>query len=336
MNPVTEFTMAASTTFNSILNEIQMSKLNFTIQLTPFSAYITLKKTTQVNKDGIPLEPSPPTFMLLQKAYQDQYLENKENEKLSLALKDSEKKCDELTISNIDINKKLKSLEASLADVQAVNENLMMKIKGMDKQIANLINCEETIKGELKLEKKQHIQYVRESDSKIHTLNKTIKNKDKEIYNLTKNLKNSRENIANIKVGTSELKAAESKLKSQIKHLEKRLQKFEARQVQSVSCQTSHMTIYTLDVAEPPQILLNSQLSLKTQPGCFSQSMPSINYIEGLDEKIKCNFCGLNFITSSELDHHNDLYKFGCWLCFTCFRSAQEWDLHCCLGDGNG
>ena len=109
----------------------------------------------------------------------------------------------------------------------------------------------------MKLEKKQHIQSVQESYYKIQTFNKTTKNKDKDIYNLKKNLENSHEIFVDIKADKSGLKAAESKLKSQIKHLEKRLQKFEARQVQSVSCQTSHMTIYTLDVAEPPRILLN-------------------------------------------------------------------------------
>ena len=49
----TESTMAIETTFNSILNEIQLSKLNFVMQLTPYAAYITLKKSTQVDRDDV-------------------------------------------------------------------------------------------------------------------------------------------------------------------------------------------------------------------------------------------------------------------------------------------
>ena len=58
----TEFTMAADATYNLILNEIQLSKLNFSIQLTPYAAYNSLKKSIQVNWDGTLAVPSPPLF----------------------------------------------------------------------------------------------------------------------------------------------------------------------------------------------------------------------------------------------------------------------------------
>ena len=66
MDLVTDFTMACDATFNSILNTIQLSKLNFAIQVTPFAAYITLKKTTQTDKFGSRATPAPPMFMVLQ------------------------------------------------------------------------------------------------------------------------------------------------------------------------------------------------------------------------------------------------------------------------------
>ena len=43
MNQLTDLKMAVDATFSSILNEIQLSNLNFTIQLTPYAAYATLK-----------------------------------------------------------------------------------------------------------------------------------------------------------------------------------------------------------------------------------------------------------------------------------------------------
>ena len=64
MDVVTELTMATNLTFNSILNEIQLSKLNFSKNVTPYVAYITLKKSTQVDMRGNHL--APPLMLLQQ------------------------------------------------------------------------------------------------------------------------------------------------------------------------------------------------------------------------------------------------------------------------------
>ena len=63
---VTELKMEINSTFTSILNEIQLSNLNFSIQTTPFAAYITLKKSVQKDLNGDYATPSPPTLLLLQ------------------------------------------------------------------------------------------------------------------------------------------------------------------------------------------------------------------------------------------------------------------------------
>ena len=63
MLPVTELGMAASTTFSSILNEIQLSNLNFTNKMTPYAAYITLKKTVQKDMNGTLATPAPPLLL---------------------------------------------------------------------------------------------------------------------------------------------------------------------------------------------------------------------------------------------------------------------------------
>ena len=46
--------MAIDAKFNSIVHDIQLSNLNFTNQLTPFAAYIAIKKSTQLDKNGNP------------------------------------------------------------------------------------------------------------------------------------------------------------------------------------------------------------------------------------------------------------------------------------------
>ena len=57
MNP----TMTAAETFENILLQIQNSNLNFKLNLSPFTANISLKKTLVTDKSGIPLVPRPNT-----------------------------------------------------------------------------------------------------------------------------------------------------------------------------------------------------------------------------------------------------------------------------------
>ena len=103
----TESTMAIETTFNSILNEIQLSKLNFVMQLTPYAAYITLKKSTQVDRDGVHATPSPPVLTLLYESYRDQAALHSEIKELRQALDESEHKCSDLQDINASLILKL-------------------------------------------------------------------------------------------------------------------------------------------------------------------------------------------------------------------------------------
>ena len=68
MNQLSDLKMAVDATFSSIINEIQLSNLNFTIQMTPYAAYITLKKSSLKHHDGSYALPSPPVLSILQEA----------------------------------------------------------------------------------------------------------------------------------------------------------------------------------------------------------------------------------------------------------------------------
>ena len=117
MNQLSELKMAVDATFSSILNEIQLSGLNFTIQVTPYSAYITLKKSSQKDPNGSFTAPSPPVLSLLQEA--QHVLEIQKNEILELkeccAL--SSTKYDEAVLENTSLLDELveskKAIEAS-------------------------------------------------------------------------------------------------------------------------------------------------------------------------------------------------------------------------------
>ena len=53
-----KLTMLASQTFDNILEEIQNSCLNFQLQISPFSAMISLKKSYIKDRSGNPLLPT--------------------------------------------------------------------------------------------------------------------------------------------------------------------------------------------------------------------------------------------------------------------------------------
>ena len=84
MVPSSDLEMAVNNTYSSIISEIQLSNLNFSIQMTPFASYITLKKSVQKDIDGVQATPTPPLLFLLQEARQQiLYLQN-ENFKIKL------------------------------------------------------------------------------------------------------------------------------------------------------------------------------------------------------------------------------------------------------------
>ena len=128
MDPVTDSTMAVSNTFNSIVNEIQMSKLNFAIQLTPLAAYITLKKTIQVDNDGVLFSQRPQSFQ------RDRNLED-------------------LVAVNASLHRKLKSADDNISAAHAANNNLLTKLDEKEKEVTNLLIIRDNLEKDLKNEK---------------------------------------------------------------------------------------------------------------------------------------------------------------------------------------
>ena len=60
---VTQHSSMAGDIFDEILSSIKNSKLNFQLQLSPFTAYISLKKSFVRDKSGKVVVPSEPLFL---------------------------------------------------------------------------------------------------------------------------------------------------------------------------------------------------------------------------------------------------------------------------------
>ena len=52
-----DYTMLASNAFDYLLNQIRSSNLNFHLQMSPFSAIVSIKKSLIKDKSGLPLLP---------------------------------------------------------------------------------------------------------------------------------------------------------------------------------------------------------------------------------------------------------------------------------------
>ena len=114
MDPVTEFKVATDAKFNSILKEIQFSKLNFAINLTPFAAYITLKRTTHPHTNCTPSVPSPPTCLFLQQSSRDLAAAREEILHLKAKLSENVKKYADLNNVNAPLLSKLSKADEKL------------------------------------------------------------------------------------------------------------------------------------------------------------------------------------------------------------------------------
>ena len=71
--------MAASAMFDSIINQVRSSNLNFQMQVTPFSATIVIKKTLIKNTSGFHV--IPPTYKNHEEEMAEQKDKNENTEK---------------------------------------------------------------------------------------------------------------------------------------------------------------------------------------------------------------------------------------------------------------
>ena len=280
MDAVTEFTMAIDTKFNSILNEIQLSKLNFAIQITPFAAYITLKKSTQVDKNGAHAIPSPPLFQMLQQAYRELSAVKEDNAHLRQTLKLSEQKCENLDTVNASLFKKLNAADSELTASRDANDSLGKKIEDKDKEILKLRQLKKDLEDNVKLQLKDQSEYTFETNAKIKSLNNAIGIKDKETHNLNKIITNQHDTVSKLKTEVSKLKIRESKLEKEKRKQEKELANLKIRKKQiSVHSQTSSTDDTPYCIAEPLPPIFGSQLCTQSKPIFMTKSLPDVSKV---------------------------------------------------------
>ena len=215
--------MAINSTFSSILNEIQLSNLNFTIQLTPFGAYISLKKSAQKDQQGRYSTPSPPLLFLMQQVQQDNFALRDENSKLKAALDNLKDKYEEIVRENEVLVTSLEETHTKVSDMKTTNDKMLIKMNVVENDVARYQSEKIKLESEIKNTKKKHVEEVRELKDDTKALNKLLKQKDKASHDLIKNLENARETVKKNKLEKSALKARITKLEANLRKSEKQL-----------------------------------------------------------------------------------------------------------------
>ena len=214
MNEITDLKMAVDATFSSILHEIQLSNLNFTLQITPFTAYITLKKSVLRDQNGNKAVPAPPVVLLLQQAQQTIGELQAANEHLKMKSDTAETTIENLVNENAVL---VNAIDASKNDLATCND----KLKTAEQEIQKLNTLRNSCEASLKDMKKSHLKEINHAKLTIKSLEKSGKGLKKEIHNLNRNLENSRDSLKNLKSENSSLKIGKAKLETDKRKLEK-------------------------------------------------------------------------------------------------------------------
>ena len=219
MDPITDLTMAINSTYSAILSQIQLSNLNFSIKMTPFAAYITLKKSVQKDLHGVPSSPSPPVLFLLQQIQEEHRALQAENYKLKVSYEMLKNKFNTNVNENVCLRKEVEDKNSFVDVLEANNEELNHRIDSIEKEHSKDCAAKASAEFKIKEMRKKHTEEVHELQDQISKLKKILKAKDK----VDKDLSNARETIKALKAEKSLLKTCKTKLEGETRKLEKRI-----------------------------------------------------------------------------------------------------------------
>jgi hypothetical protein len=185
-------TMAAKRSFENILEQIQSSNLNFQLQLSPFSASISLKKSFIRDKTGNLLLPQyPPAQHVDHEVEHHNSLLASENDNLK-------EQIEELLTSNKSSQETIDILEQKVAKAEA------SALKSYQERKSD----GDALKKSLKTANNDLESYKKDLQAK----NKCIKEKEKEIYKLEQKSENLASNLQISKTRISSLESENSQL----------------------------------------------------------------------------------------------------------------------------
>ena len=285
--------MAASKAFDYIIECVKSSNLNFCVQLSPFSANISIKKTLVKDKSGDYLKPQVPDPYLLKKHVIEitdlsKKVKDLENviDALQLRLMQSDKDCKHA----YDIIRDLESnLQIKQENIDVKEYNLETEIENKSSEINNLYDVNKQLQNQSETLEVS----LQEHKKEIHDLKKCLQNSRCAANKLNKELNETRTNFDKefrdiIKKSRSEIKAWKRDLgreRSEKIRVEKKLttvdnlvKKIQSKIVKSVSSQTMGSIDLPYMVTEPLPPIFGSQLCYRSKPIPYiAKSLPNLS-----------------------------------------------------------
>ena len=287
--------MCPSTIFYNILNQIQASNLNFQLQMSPFSAVVSLKKSFVKNKSGttlfpqtLPNAPSANTEYLVNK--------NQQLEKDILKLRNEY----EQVVENSE------KVENSVVE----NENLKIIISEQETQLHTFKNESLVLKTRLKNAEDELVKYFSEKKdrdakllneittlkSRIKEDSETILEQKTEAKSAIKIRKSLEKKIDNLNNKVESLKTEKADLKREIQKLPRH-----SKVTKSVSIQTDDDPNNNLPIQPPSiQTISTSSQTILGHPrltlDLLSESEASVSF--------ECYVCNKVFHGACEIEEH--------------------------------
>ena len=349
-----DVSMAASNKFNSIVQHVQESCLNFHLQVTPFSAVIYLKKTMAKDSSGNPLQQAS-TYSELETLKSSLLDMTEKYEKLMMKYQAALESNDTLssTLKNRDdtINSLQVANGAAKAAVDVIFHDYDKQVRSWKEEL-NVANMNHN--KLLKKFKQIENEVIKETEedncvnaSKIEFVQPAI------LINTCSICNEEIDNYATEYFCGEVIDSMCNKCKSEANLLD-----FEHFPRAFASFPEFEMSLSLVSHWIPPgtihEISLLSLPSLRAHyvrlpsPGDYFLSMEEAmlhtrTFVGEQERKwnegnerfvVECSICGLSFGSSGKLRDHDKLYQFCCRECSTCYRTAQE-SVHCCTEEGD-
>ena len=234
-------TMLASVVFNKILNQIQSSNLNFQVQISPFSAFISLRKSFVKDKSGtllIPTATSSTTSSSMEelvaknlKIQKDLFiLQNKYRDAIDNCEKPSdERDRQKLAAENVRLREiiedKDEQLEAKTEEALILHARLENAEKEAIKHFSETKVKDVKLSDEissLKSQLREDSEIIKLHKADTSKASKTIKSQEKNIYNLRKKIETFEHKIETLETSKNDIKHEKDKLIKEIKMNQKK------------------------------------------------------------------------------------------------------------------
>ena len=291
--------IALQTSCNSILNNVRNSSLNYALHETPFSIYITLRKTEVKFKDTSNIYSVP---VKSENASVDNKAYHAVKDDLVDALKELEAKCEHIkrlenSLENYDEKlSKYLFLEEKYVKITAENKSLASKIVTSDKELENRLRDYKRI-GEEALDNNkkllEEIKCLKDHNDRLETSTKKLN--AQMISNQIKSKKEKDELIKENKVEIRTLKTALGQERKKTIKLEKELENIQqvhkpsetkatntnvSSDFMSISCQTDPHPDLPYKITCPLPPIFSSQIYHHTPRIRFwSRSLPKLDSV---------------------------------------------------------